>query len=173
MLTEVEIPQWWGKAYEEEKQTRTALNNKRRKERIPDLSFDLDGDGLVGNRDFVIAKLFDADKDGKLNEQERKAALDALNSVSAGKGVLILSQQGHEDKFVWGIEQSGAHRAYRILQKVGSSLILHSELKTDLRFFLEYSEERFATLMTSRKWLTPTQSIQFRAICRRTRRWLR
>ena len=118
MLTEVEIPQWWGKAYEEEKQTRTALNNKRRKERIPDLSFDLDGDGLVGNRDFVIAKLFDADKDGKLNEQERKAALDALNSVSAGKGVLILSQQGHEDKFVWGIEQSGAHRAYRILQKV-------------------------------------------------------
>ena len=29
-----------------------------------------------------------------------------------------LCAQGHEDKFVWGIEQSGAHRAYRILQKV-------------------------------------------------------
>ena len=90
-LTTLEIPQWWGKAYEEEKQTRTALNNKRRRERIPDLSFDLDGDGLVGNRDFVIAKLFDADKDGKLNEQERKAALEALNSVSAREaGVPIL-----------------------------------------------------------------------------------
>ena len=78
-----EIPSSWGKSFEEEKQTRTGLIQKRRQERIPDLSFDLDGDGLVGNRDYVIAKLFDKDQDGKLNAQERKAALEALSNVRA------------------------------------------------------------------------------------------
>lgn len=34
---------------------------------MPDISFDLDGDGKVGGQDLVIAKLFDKDKDGKLN----------------------------------------------------------------------------------------------------------
>ena len=29
------------------------------------------GDGIVGGRDYVIAKLFDKDKDGKLNLKER------------------------------------------------------------------------------------------------------
>ena len=34
---------------------------------LPDISYDLDGDGVVGNRDFVISKIYDKDKDGKLN----------------------------------------------------------------------------------------------------------
>lgn len=43
------------------------MQANRRKEFVPDISFDLDGDGVVGNRDLVIAKLFDKDGDGKLN----------------------------------------------------------------------------------------------------------
>jgi hypothetical protein len=39
----------------------------RRREMQPDISFDLDGDGIVGNRDLVLSKLFDKDGDGKLN----------------------------------------------------------------------------------------------------------
>jgi len=33
----------------------------------PDLSYDIDGDGVVGNRDLVLGKLFDKDGDGRLN----------------------------------------------------------------------------------------------------------
>ncbi len=49
------------------KKTRTELLEARRKERSPDISFDLDGDGFVGGRDYVISKIFDKDGDGKLN----------------------------------------------------------------------------------------------------------
>jgi len=41
----------------------------------------LDGDGFVGGRDYVIAKLHDLDRDGKLNAEEKKAALDAVKNV--------------------------------------------------------------------------------------------
>ena len=42
---------------------------QRRKEQDrPDITFDLDGDGQVGPKDLFIGKLFDKDKDGKLNE---------------------------------------------------------------------------------------------------------
>lgn len=46
------------------------------------MSFDLDGDGIVGNRDLVIAKLYDKDGDGKLNKAERAAAEEGLRNVS-------------------------------------------------------------------------------------------
>ena len=46
------------------------------------MSFDLDGDGIVGNRDLVISKLFDKDQDGKLNAAERAAADEAIRNVS-------------------------------------------------------------------------------------------
>ena len=62
--------------------TNTELHEARRRSKIPDISFDLDGDGFVGNRDFVISKLFDKDGDGKLNVQERKAADEAVRNVS-------------------------------------------------------------------------------------------
>jgi len=46
------------------------------------MSFDLDGDGYVGNKDYVLSKVFDKDNDGKLNAEERKNALDAIKAVS-------------------------------------------------------------------------------------------
>ena len=46
---------------EEQKLTRTQLTENRRKEKIPHISYDLDGDGFVGGRDYIIAKQFDKD----------------------------------------------------------------------------------------------------------------
>jgi len=45
------------------------------------LSYDLDGDGIVGNRDYVISKIFDKNGDGKLDKEERIAAFDAIKNV--------------------------------------------------------------------------------------------
>ena len=77
------IPDWWSKPglSEEQKQTRTKLNNERRQERIPHISYDLDGDGFVGGKDYVIAKIFDKDGDGRLNTHEKNMAMQALKSV--------------------------------------------------------------------------------------------
>ena len=63
--------------------TNTELQEARRAAKIPDISFDLDGDGNVGGRDYVISKLFDKDGDGKLNKEERKAAFDAIKDVNS------------------------------------------------------------------------------------------
>ena len=76
----VVIPDHWG-ANGQPKRTKTEMLAKRKSALRPDLSYDLDGDGIVGNRDYVISKLYDLDKDGKLNEQERKAALEAVQNV--------------------------------------------------------------------------------------------
>ena len=54
----------------------------------------------------MLSKLFDADKDGKLNEAEKKNALNAI-------------KHGFENKFIWNIDKSGPERKIRILQKRG------------------------------------------------------
>ena len=89
-----------------EGKTRTSLIKNRIKEQIPDITFDLDGDGLVNNRDYFLAKRFDKDGDGRLNSQERKTAIEALKN-------------GYEDNFYWNVEKSGAHRGKRLLQVRG------------------------------------------------------
>lgn len=111
ILTEryIEIPQWWSKPtgdslleLESNKKTRTKLLQDRKKDQIPHISYDLDGDGYVGGRDLVIAKYFDMDKDGRLNTAEKENAIKAL-------------QDGFENQFVWGIEQSGPTNLHRIM----------------------------------------------------------
>ena len=86
--------------------TRTKLKQTRKAEAIPDITYDLDGDGYVGGRDLVIAKHFDKDMDGRLNTAEKQNAVEAL-------------KDGFETKFLWGIEQSGANAMHRLLQKRG------------------------------------------------------
>jgi hypothetical protein len=85
--------------------TRTKLFENRKKEKVPDITYDLDRDGFVGGRDYFLAKKFDLDRDGKLNEGERKHAYDSLHN-------------GYENNFVWGLEKEGSNRPCRILQKV-------------------------------------------------------
>ena len=101
---ETKIPSWWSKpgTKEEDKKTFKKIHQKRKTEAVPHISYDLDGDGFVGGRDLVIAKHFDEDKDGRLNTAEKEKAMKAL-------------QNGFEDNFVWGIEQSGACANHRIL----------------------------------------------------------
>ena len=61
-----------------------------------DPSFDIDGDGTVSQMDFFIATLFDKDKDGKLNPEERKACLDALHD-GFEKKFLFMGNQSATD----------------------------------------------------------------------------
>ena len=49
---------------------------------MPHISYDLDGDGFVGGRDYVLAKAFDKDLDGRLNSVERANAVEAINNVN-------------------------------------------------------------------------------------------
>ena len=86
--------------------TRSELINMRRKERLPDPSYDLDQDGYVGNVDLVLSKRFDKDNDGKLNEKEKK---DAYEGIS--KGV--------ENEYIWNVDNQGGLRDFRLLQKRG------------------------------------------------------
>jgi len=83
--------------------TLTKLADKRKREFVPDPSYDLDGDGLVGPSDFVMAKQFDKDGDGKLNAKERAQAIAALKN-------------GYENNFMWGLEKRGPDRKYRCFQ---------------------------------------------------------
>lgn len=64
------------------------------------------GDGIVGGRDLVLSKLFDKDRDGKLNAQERENAEKAI-------------REGLESNFFWNVEKSGPNRPYRLIQKRG------------------------------------------------------
>ena len=51
------------------------MQQNRRKEFVPHISFDLDGDGIVGNRDLVISNLFDKDGGGSITPDEIKNIL--------------------------------------------------------------------------------------------------
>ena len=65
-----------------EKKTRTKLIESRKKEILPDISYDLDGDGFVGGRDYVVARRFDEGFKNSLSKQEREAAIEAVKNVS-------------------------------------------------------------------------------------------
>lgn len=86
--------------------TQSKLFELRKKEHLPDISYDLDGDGYVGGRDYVIGRRFDEGMKNYLTADERKKAIEAVKN-------------GYEDKFVWNVEASGAQRQFRIMQKRG------------------------------------------------------
>jgi len=41
----------------------------------------LDGDGYVGNKDFVVAKYFDKEEKGFLTQEEKEQAIEACKQV--------------------------------------------------------------------------------------------
>eukprot|EP00933_Yihiella_yeosuensis_P030663 TRINITY_DN24279_c1_g2_i1.p1 TRINITY_DN24279_c1_g2~~TRINITY_DN24279_c1_g2_i1.p1 ORF type:complete len:768 (-),score=110.10 TRINITY_DN24279_c1_g2_i1:131-2434(-) len=77
--------------------TRTELKAARRAAAVPDLSYDVDGDGGVGPTDYFICKQFSKERDMRLNTGERRQVVDALEG-------------GMLDKYHFGYEQSGALR---------------------------------------------------------------
>lgn len=104
------IPSDWNKI--PNVSTRSELLAKRKKENQPDISFDLDGDGVVGGKDLFISKRFDLDGDGKLTKDEHAKA--------------VAEQSNFEDQFIWGCDSSGINRSFRIVQKRGN-VILNEE----------------------------------------------
>lgn len=50
----------------------------RRVEAIPDQSYDLDGDGQVSGRDYVIARKFDKGYKNYLTKEEKEEAFKAI-----------------------------------------------------------------------------------------------
>lgn len=82
--------------------TKTNLLENWKRELKPSITYDLDGDGVVGGKDLVISKWFDEGKKGFLSEEDKQKAIQAIKS-------------GYENNFKWGIEQTGTLGAYRVV----------------------------------------------------------
>lgn len=93
-------PEW---IHEPKVKTYQDVRARLRAERLGDPSFDLDGDGVVGGQDFMLASRFDEDKDGRLNTAELGKARKAID-------------EGYSDQFLWGCDRSGIMRPFRIVQ---------------------------------------------------------
>lgn len=104
------LPEWEQRV---EHRTRAELMAARRAEKIPDMSYDIDGDGVVDQRDYFLGKLFDADHADRLTPGQRKKAVEALNS-------------GYIDRFYFGYDKSGAKRQFPLQQKRGKILNVDS-----------------------------------------------
>jgi hypothetical protein len=58
------------------------LLESRKKEILPDISYDLDGDGFVGGRDYVVARRFDEGLKNHLTKEEKNKAIESVKNVS-------------------------------------------------------------------------------------------
>lgn len=84
--------------------TQTELFAKRRAARVPDISMDIDGDGVVGPTDYFVAKTFG--KDNRLTTPERGRVVEAL-------------EEGFLNQYAWGYDQVGAQRKNVVKQLRG------------------------------------------------------
>jgi hypothetical protein len=100
------LPEWNKRV---EHRTRSELMQARKAERIPDMSYDLDGDGVVGQKDYFLSKFFDKDHKDMLHPHEREKAIQAL-------------KDGFQDRFQFGHDQSGAKRPFQVQQRRGRIL---------------------------------------------------
>lgn len=92
------------------------MKDKRKNDLIPDISYDLDGDGFVSTKEYFIASRFDKNGNGKLEPNEKAEAIKAL-------------KEGFENKFKFGLDgtlaatQSSANQTdllkARVMQKDG------------------------------------------------------
>jgi len=112
------LPEWNKKV---EFRTRSEMMAARKADQIPDMSYDLDGDGVVDSKDFFFAKLFDKDHNGRLNNDEREKAIKAL-------------KDNYQDRFqfragaslIGQYESQGARRPYPTMQKRGKIVTVDS-----------------------------------------------
>eukprot|EP00927_Polykrikos_kofoidii_P043921 TRINITY_DN38014_c0_g1_i1.p1 TRINITY_DN38014_c0_g1~~TRINITY_DN38014_c0_g1_i1.p1 ORF type:complete len:716 (+),score=125.83 TRINITY_DN38014_c0_g1_i1:139-2148(+) len=76
---EINHPRWLGPS--PGIRSRSELQQARIASRVPDpKTYDLDGDGAVGQKDFLAARYFDRDCDGRLTSAERKQADEAIKN---------------------------------------------------------------------------------------------
>ncbi|CAD7957375.1 unnamed protein product [Amoebophrya sp. A120] len=138
---------WGTNAKHQVNPTRTMLMESRKQQAVPHISYDIDGDGVVGARDYFIGKSFDHDRDDRLNEQERKEAIKALKN-------------GWLDQFSFGHDQAGSKRPYPIVQRRGKIMNIdngavmqetypphwNADVKPKHRTFTEIQNDRTAEL---------------------------
>jgi hypothetical protein len=101
--------------------SRAELQQARQRGRIPEPSYDFDGDGVIGQLDYFVGRCFDKDCDGRLTPGERKQAEQALDS-------------GFLNKFVRGLDSTGDKmRPFALQQKRGC--ILSADNAADISNF--------------------------------------
>jgi len=83
--------------------TRSELLMKRRKERYPDLTMDLDGDGAVSQADYWFSKRYDVDDNNRLSPDEKSKAKKDYD-------------EGYQKRFVTLNSSSGPGMAHRVHQ---------------------------------------------------------
>ena len=72
--------------------TRNALKLARKQAQVPHPSYDLDGDRVVGQRDYFIAKMFDRDGKHGLSAEEREQAEQRVNLTKEKKEELAAAE---------------------------------------------------------------------------------
>jgi hypothetical protein len=93
----------------------------RKRGRIPDPTYDFDGDGVVGQLDYFVGRSFDKNCSGHLTPGEKRQAEQALDN-------------GFLDRFVRGLDAQGdVNRAFPIQQKRG--VILSGDNACDVSAF--------------------------------------
>lgn len=94
--------------------TRSDLLAQRKEAMKPDTSYDLDGDGIVGVREYYFAARMDKDKDGTLNVKEKLHGLKDMRENM--ENVMFVDNAGH-----------GRHRQegnqYRVIQQDGKIVL--------------------------------------------------
>lgn len=94
--------------------TRSELLAQRREAMKPDASFDLDGDGVVGVREFYFAAKMDKDVSGQLNLEEK---LHGLKDLRENVGnIMFVDNRGKQ-----GDGQAG--NQYRVIQQEGKIIL--------------------------------------------------
>lgn len=81
---------------------------KRRATNAPDASYDLNGDGVVDQKDYLISRAFDSEKKNYLTSDEKEKAINAIKN-------------GLEKQYLFVGNTNASH--HRILQKRGKILI--------------------------------------------------
>jgi hypothetical protein len=83
--------------------TRSELALRRRKERYPDMSMDLDGDGAVSQADYWFSKRYDVDDNNRLSPDEKEKARRDYD-------------EGYQKRFVTLNSSSGPGMSHRVFQ---------------------------------------------------------
>jgi hypothetical protein len=124
LASSIEIPKAWG---EVQQTKRTVTSLKRKRKIIPDPSYDLTGDGTVSAKEYLIAKIFDKDGDGILNDEEKAECIKQL-------------KDGYEKKFLFGLDGQLASVNYgknqtdvvkNLVKQVNGKIIRHEYYTTD------------------------------------------
>jgi len=98
--------------------TRSELLAMRKKCMVPDSSYDLDGDGVIGQREFYMAARLDKDASGTLTLEEKRKGLENMRQDLAN--VMFVDNAGKRD-------DRDALNQYRIIQQDDGKIILDQQ----------------------------------------------